>query len=198
MNILIAFGNQLVSHALKEVLEKSNGKCHVQSLCTARNNSPDMWNDHEVIITDYLTLAKVPKDCFEHSKVLIMDNGLERETVVSLFLTENIVGLIPANADVDVLLKAINVVRNGEVWIDNSTVKSLLNRSITKKVKETAKLTERETAIIRLVREGYRNKEIAHLLSISEQTVKSHLNRIFRKMNVSARTELIAQLASKM
>jgi len=192
VNVLVVFGNQVVSHALKELMATSNGNCHTEAFCFTKKYSPEKWLNFQVIITDYLSLAKIPKECFDHAKVLVMDTGLEQETVVSLFLTDRISGLIPADADVNTLSKAINVVQKGEVWINNTTVKSLLNRSITRKIKNAAKFTERETAIVRLVREGYRNKEIADFLNISEQTVKSHLNRVFRKLDVSSRTELLA------
>jgi DNA-binding NarL/FixJ family response regulator len=179
---------------MKELLDKCDGQYRVELFSTAKEFAADDWKDYEVVITDYFALTKLPTNCFD-SKVLIMDNGLGKETVVSLFLTEKIAGLIPVDAGLNTLLKAIQVVRNGEVWIDNPTVKCLLNRSITRNVKDSARITEREAAVIRLVKEGYKNKEIAHLLSISEQTVKSHLNRIFRKAHVSARTELIAHLS---
>jgi DNA-binding CsgD family transcriptional regulator len=48
-----------------------------------------------------------------------------------------------------------------------------------------------EKEIASLICQGYRNKEIAQRLNISEQTVKAHLNRIFRKFNVSNRSQLI-------
>ncbi|HEX2918764.1 MAG TPA: response regulator transcription factor [Edaphobacter sp.] len=56
-------------------------------------------------------------------------------------------------------------------------------------------LTGRELEILRLVAEGYANKEIASRLNISDGTVKSHINALMQKMNVASRTEaaLVAQ-----
>lgn len=50
-------------------------------------------------------------------------------------------------------------------------------------------LTERETEIIDLLPKGYTNKEIAKELGITEHTVETHLDRIFRKLRVKSRTE---------
>jgi DNA-binding NarL/FixJ family response regulator len=52
-------------------------------------------------------------------------------------------------------------------------------------------LTRREDEICSLVAEGLKNREIAQLLSLSEHTVKNHLFRIFERLGISSRTELI-------
>lgn len=55
-------------------------------------------------------------------------------------------------------------------------------------------LTVREHTILAMITTGYRNEEIARSLSISLNTVKTHLGNIYRKMNVNSRNELIATL----
>jgi DNA-binding CsgD family transcriptional regulator len=50
-------------------------------------------------------------------------------------------------------------------------------------------LTRRELEILRLVAEGLSNAELAKMLWVTEQTVKFHLSNIYRKLNVSNRTE---------
>ena len=50
-------------------------------------------------------------------------------------------------------------------------------------------LTRRELEILRLVAEGHSNSQLAHLLWVTEQTVKFHLSNIYRKLNVANRTE---------
>jgi len=50
-------------------------------------------------------------------------------------------------------------------------------------------LTKRELEILRLVAEGYSNSQLARMLWVTEQTVKFHLSNIYRKLNVSNRTE---------
>jgi len=49
-------------------------------------------------------------------------------------------------------------------------------------------LTDRETQILKEVAKGYRNKQIANELFISEQTVKVHMKKLLKKLNVSSRT----------
>ncbi|MEW6584525.1 MAG: response regulator transcription factor, partial [Nitrospirota bacterium] len=83
---------------------------------------------------------------------------------------------------------AVKVVLSGELWLDRKLIKNLLSnmRTFEKKVD----LTKKEREIVSLICHGYRNKEIAQRLDISEQTVKSHCNRIFKKVGVSDRLQL--------
>ena len=52
----------------------------------------------------------------------------------------------------------------------------------------TAPLTQRETQILNHIADGNSNKQIAHILEISEQTIKNHVSSILRKLNANDRT----------
>jgi DNA-binding NarL/FixJ family response regulator len=54
---------------------------------------------------------------------------------------------------------------------------------------DRADLTKREREILQLVAEGYSNAQLARMLWVTEQTVKFHLSNVYRKLNVSNRTE---------
>ena len=56
--------------------------------------------------------------------------------------------------------------------------------------RERSPLSQREREIVSLVAQGYKNKEMAEKMFISEQTVKNHLHNIFDKLGVSDRLEL--------
>ncbi len=56
--------------------------------------------------------------------------------------------------------------------------------------RERAQLSQREREIIILIAQGYKNKEIAEKMFITEQTVKNHLHNVFDKLGVSDRLEL--------
>jgi DNA-binding CsgD family transcriptional regulator len=56
-------------------------------------------------------------------------------------------------------------------------------------------LSPREEDVLRWVAVGLRNAEVAERLSISEETVKTHLNRIFKKLGVRDRVELVLYAA---
>ncbi|HEX9765108.1 MAG TPA: response regulator transcription factor [Candidatus Acidoferrales bacterium] len=102
-------------------------------------------------------------------------------------------GIVLKAAASDRLLEGIRKVHRGEMWIDQRVAADVMKamsdpRPVTRA--ERAQLTAREQEIVSLVAQGFRNKEIAEKLSISEQTVKNHLHNIFDKLGVSDRLEL--------
>lgn len=60
----------------------------------------------------------------------------------------------------------------------------------TSRDRERSPLSQREREIVALVAQGFKNKEMAEKMFISEQTVKNHLHNIFDKLGVSDRLEL--------
>ena len=80
----------------------------------------------------------------------------------------------------------------GQVWIDNTKLKALLNYAETAaRSKDLNKVSRKEQEIIILVSQGFKNREIADKLKISEQTVKAHISHIFRKVKVTNRSQLV-------
>jgi two-component system NarL family response regulator len=96
-------------------------------------------------------------------------------------------GVVFKRFAIDSLMEAIRAVTAGHVWVPPS-VQSQLAAQMSKPVPET--LTSREQEIVRHVALGARNAEVAARLSITEVTVKAHLNRIFQKLEVRDRVEL--------
>ncbi len=106
-------------------------------------------------------------------------------------------GLVMKSAPSHLLFKGIRAVMAGQYWIDHQSVACVV-RSLhklpapegTTEVPNSFGLTEREIQVLSAIVDGYTNKEMAKKFSISEQTVKHHLTRIFGKAGVSNRLEL--------
>jgi DNA-binding NarL/FixJ family response regulator len=92
---------------------------------------------------------------------------------------------------------AIRAVSSGDYWIGDKRVvglKAVLGDLINLEPtlgQETYDLTPRELELVGCILQGYSNHDIAKNLAISEQTVKSHLSKIFKKTGVSTRMELV-------
>lgn len=89
------------------------------------------------------------------------------------------------------LKQAITLIMNDESYIQPSLIPSLNSRLINRDVdkEKLESLTKREIEILAQVASGMFNKEIAINLDISERTVKNHISNIFKKIDVSDRTQ---------
>jgi DNA-binding NarL/FixJ family response regulator len=85
------------------------------------------------------------------------------------------------------LMEAVRTVMRGEVWMPPSLQAAMATQLRTP---AAMVLSPREEDVVRCVALGLRNAEVAKELAISEETVKTHLNRIFRKLGVRDRMEL--------
>jgi two-component system nitrate/nitrite response regulator NarL len=111
-------------------------------------------------------------------------------------------GIVPKQTSTELLLKSIRKVHAGEFWLDRMTTAEVIRRLAKRSVpapatgsrmgirEHAAALSQRETEIVILVAQGFKNKEMAERMFISEQTVKNHLHNIFDKLGVSDRLEL--------
>jgi DNA-binding NarL/FixJ family response regulator len=83
-------------------------------------------------------------------------------------------------------------VSGGQIWIDNESLRALLeDTGAISRPGKISGVTDREKEIIECVCQGMSNREIARRLVLSEYTVKTHLNTIFKKFNISNRSKLM-------
>ena len=110
-------------------------------------------------------------------------------------------GIVLKQTAPDLIVKSIRKVNSGEIWLDSHTTAAVMRQFSTGledrarsggsgKGRERSPLSTREREIVALVAQGYKNKEMAEKMFISEQTVKNHLHNIFDKLGVSDRLEL--------
>lgn len=93
------------------------------------------------------------------------------------------------------IFRAVRVVYRGGSLLEPVVAGKLLNRvgDLLRGEPVEEELTARELDVLTLMARGLRNKEIAYELSITERTVKFHANAIYRKLDVSGRTEAVSK-----
>jgi len=152
----------------------------------------------DIVLVDFNIFHALPEDFAVDTKakiLLIGDRALysASERCILDLISKGVAGILPPGADSPLLKKAIKAVSSGELWLDRKTMSNIISYESFSR-REKVKLSEAEKGIVSLLYLGYRNKEIAQKLNISEQTVKSHCNRIFRKVGVSDRLQLVIKL----
>jgi DNA-binding NarL/FixJ family response regulator len=109
-------------------------------------------------------------------------------------------GIVLKQTAADLVIKSIRKVHAGEIWLDSHTTAAVMRQFAapsesvatggSPRTRDRSPLSQREREIVALVAQGYKNKEMAEKMFISEQTVKNHLHNIFDKLGVSDRLEL--------
>jgi two-component system nitrate/nitrite response regulator NarP len=99
-------------------------------------------------------------------------------------------GMVMKNSDPAFLLECLERVREGESWFDAELAARVEALSETFGERRRPPLAPRERQLIRFVRQGLRNREIAEELGVTEGTVKVYLHAVFEKLGVNSRTEL--------
>jgi len=103
-------------------------------------------------------------------------------------------GYVLKSASKEDLLRAIRAVKQGAGFLQAEVTKPLLRRLVldARIEAERSNLTLREVQILEFLAEGKSNKEIASFLSISDETVKTHLKRLYEKLGAADRAQAVA------
>jgi DNA-binding NarL/FixJ family response regulator len=119
------------------------------------------------------------------------------DTLVVGALKAGAKGYLSRDADLSSCVRAFHAVHAGEVWVERRIMAQCLLQVNGAPAKQSAAgphvgdLTERERAVLGLLVQGLSNKHIARTMCISDNTVKTHLNNIFRKLNFQRRSQAI-------
>ena len=106
--------------------------------------------------------------------------------------------ILPRESSENEIVSGVVEADRGLVLLDPEITKELASQTRTVTTSENAahsleELTAREVEVLRLMAEGFGNKQIAARLGISDHTVKFHISSILAKLNVSSRTEAVTQ-----
>jgi DNA-binding NarL/FixJ family response regulator len=131
------------------------------------------------------------------TRTIMLTAAIEREQVVEA-LQLGVRGIVLKHSALQLLLKSIRCVNEGQYWVGQEGVSDLIHALRRMKPSRNASeprrnfgLSSREMEVIGLIVAGYTNKDLARELGISENTAKHHLTNIFDKLGVSNRLELV-------
>lgn len=195
---MIADNHSMFREGLKSILE-SDGSLEViaeakdgeECLEVLKNENP------ELLLLDIKMPKQTGFQVLDSMKkkgnttpVLILTASNEIEYLMHA-LDIGVDGYLLKDCDSKELKKAIFTILDGKTYIQPNLI-PMLNQKTKSRKEDSIKiesLTERETEVLKLVSNGMYNKEIAEKLQISERTVKNHLFNIFKKIDVTDRTQ---------
>jgi two-component system response regulator DegU len=198
INIMIADDHLMVREGIKQLLEldgdiivNAEADDGVQCIDLLKQKQTDvllldinMPNMNGLQVLKYLREKKV------NLKILILTIHNEVEYLARA-IDIGVDGYVLKDSESSLLKKAIYCVYNGETFIQPELTPILRERQQEKNLSNISdnNLTKREIEVLKLLAEGLFNKEIAYTLDISEKTVKNHVSNIFKKIDVSDRTQ---------
>jgi DNA-binding NarL/FixJ family response regulator len=148
-------------------------------------------------VRDFAALVRDLRRDYSETEIVVL-SGFASEDIAVRAAEGGARGYVLKSTRLSAVADAIRAVAGGGIWIDPELprrVFDLFQRAAGSGTQATglADLTRREREVLASVAEGISNQEIAQKLCISEQTVKTHLTRIFAKLAV--RNRLAAALA---
>jgi two-component system, NarL family, nitrate/nitrite response regulator NarL len=148
---------------------------------------PQMDGERGAKLLKYLRLH------FPNIPIILLVTHVDPEQSIEAMQT-GVKGIAVKDGDPEIMINAIKSVMSGGYWFESNVTQPALQYSLDKPKRMTRSdelLTKREHEIVDLVCLGLRNRQIADQCSLTEGTVKIHLNSIFRKLSVTSRAELI-------
>ena len=192
IKVMLAFTNILFSEGIARLF----GDDEKFTLCILKDKKEPLKaidaEKPDVILLDIITLYNNLSDIKPNKQMafILVDTDCGDKNIIHAFNSHRLSGVLMSNTTPTLMKKAVMAVAKGEIWMDNKTVKNLLS-GVNSLNHNKERLSEREKGVVSLVSLGFRNKEIAQKLNISEPTVKTHLCRIFQKLNILNRPQLV-------
>ena len=195
--------SQLLTSALRRHPEFNVVSCAMESeaILTTIQSFPVQVilmtaDHHHGGVADIGTVRRVHLAHPEIQKILLVE-AYDCDLVVNAFRSGARGVFCYTHAPFRTLCKCITRVRAGQIWANTQQLQYLIDvvtqvpslRVVS--AKGVQLLTARQEQVVALVAEGLSNREVAHELRLSEHTVKKYLYRIFEKLGISTRVELV-------
>ena len=198
VNVMITDDHSMIREGLKQLLELegdfkvvAEAADGVECINKLEEVTPDvLLLDINMPNMNGLEVLQKMKEKKIKVKVLVLTIHSEVEYLLKA-VDIGVNGYLLKDSESAELKKAITSVVNGENYIQPSLI-PVLNAKMLDRDKDTVKiesLTRRELEVLKNLSYGMYNKEIAEKLDISERTVKNHISNIFKKIEVTDRTQ---------
>ena len=196
ISIVLADDHQVVTHSLKAYLESFSDLKVIGIASTGEEllSRLDEWRPR-VILQDLMMpggidgIETTRRVLHRHPEIAVvaLTASMEEARMIGA-LRAGALGYVRKDAAPETLLAAVRSVARGRTYIDPS-----IDRTARLTSTDPETLTTRETEVLRHVALGLSNRDIAAALSVSEETVKTHVTHVLAKLDVDNRAQAIVQ-----
>jgi DNA-binding NarL/FixJ family response regulator len=207
INLLIADQSNMDCQLLKNALmrSRSNFRCvgsavsHAGVIELMQVHRPDIALISESLqngpLTGFGTLREL-RASFPQTDVIVLLKSASDDLMIDSFRV-GAKGVFCRDEPLNALCKCIQAVRRGQVWANSRQLRLVLNAFTAAAPLHLANsrarvlLAKREKDVVELVVDGLTNREVAEKLGLTEHTVSNYLFRIYEKLGISSRVELV-------
>ena len=207
IRVLVADDHPVVREGIRKLLELEDGLKVVAEASDGREVlelvdelGPDVvLLDLKMPVLDGLGVLQTLQHMKTKTRAIVLTASDDKNEWVQA-MKLGCAGIVIKQSQPEMIAKSIRKVHGGEIWLDSHTTAAVMRQfaspgdgveaSSGRGGRSRTPLSNREREIVALVAQGYRNREMAEKMFISEQTVKNHLHNIFDKLGVSDRLEL--------
>ena len=189
----------LYSSLLIDLLEKSSGRKIMTLDCDELGMKGEKEDEDILVILDFKNqtdkkykqyLSVITKYKLKVKEILF--NVTNENITKNIMRYPSVVGVFYEKDNVDVISEGVKKIIDGEMWLSRKITNDLMSIYRSKQngiLTSSVSLTTREKEILKLLSLGASNIDIANTLFVSENTVKTHLHNVFKKLNVKNRLQ---------
>jgi DNA-binding NarL/FixJ family response regulator len=199
IDIVLADDHPVVRRGLSQFFEEVDD-LRVVAECADGESALDEVRKHNphVLIVDLRmpgasgleVLRRLRSEAQQPATIVLAGNISDDEVVEAMRLGAK--GVVLKEMAPMLLVQCIRKVAAGGVWLEKEAIGRALGKLLQGGERSRSVLTPREIEIVKMVAEGFGNREVAERLFISEGTVKTHLHTIYEKLGLKGRVQLVA------
>lgn len=206
IRLLIADTSRIHTELLSDALGSDSGLNVVSwnsdllsLLPTARSRNVDVLaisSAFQIGTSDAFEIVRQLRSLSPETKAVVLLDSQNDEDVITAFQA-GARGIFNRDGSVEMFRRCIRAVHGGEIWASARAMSLAIDALASMpRVRTTGKgafnvISKRESEVVQYLVQGLTNREIADKLRLSQHTIKNHLFRIFDKLGVSNRTELL-------
>jgi two-component system, NarL family, nitrate/nitrite response regulator NarL len=212
IRVLVADSSRIHTQLLSDILERAADFQVFSWDCNRSTLVPTLLRYDIQVLVISSTLSGSSNDCLDvvremraakpDIKIVTLVNSYQHRLVLD-YLRAGVRGIFSQESSLEMLRKCLQVVNRGEIWLDNRgmslAVDALVSAPNLALVEDKAlrNLSKRESEAMEWLVQGLSNKEISARMGLSPHTVKNYIFRIFEKMGVTSRAELLFLVLSQ-
>ncbi|HEV2495934.1 MAG TPA: response regulator transcription factor [Terriglobia bacterium] len=196
MNVALAGSRLLIRKSLSALLSNMEGVQIVVEVDNPLNDLEQLQKAHPDVllmeaagsVKDFELLSQL-RALIPETKILLLADHVDEDFQFRT-IQAGARGFISKDSDPALLEKTLKRVVRGEIWVSHQAASMIIGKLVRSQGparRNGAELSRREKQIVALLADGYRNKEIASLLGVSENTVRAHLVTLYKKIRVTSR-----------